>query len=54
MLTAVGKTRAIGYVWVGSFLSYSLRYAAAAYGEAGLLHSSHAFVKRWSVMDRLF
>jgi hypothetical protein len=54
MLTAAGKTRALGYAWVGGFLSYTLRYAAAAYGEAGLVQARHPFIERFSVMDQVF
>ncbi|EXJ58575.1 hypothetical protein A1O7_06002 [Cladophialophora yegresii CBS 114405] len=48
------RTRAVGYAWVGCFLSYSLRYAAAGFTAAGLGGVRHPFVAKFSIMDRLF
>ncbi|EXJ68268.1 uncharacterized protein A1O5_08883 [Cladophialophora psammophila CBS 110553] len=48
------KTRAVGYVWVVCFLSYSLRYAAKGILAAGLGGVRHPFVDTFSIIDRLF
>ncbi|OQU96641.1 hypothetical protein CLAIMM_02691 [Cladophialophora immunda] len=48
------KTRAVGYVWVVCFLSYSLRYAAKGILAAGLGGVRHPVVDKFSIMDRLF
>jgi len=48
------KTRALGYAWVGVVLSFTLRYAAAAFTAAGVGGARHPVVAKFSIMERVF
>ncbi|KIW18353.1 hypothetical protein PV08_02641 [Exophiala spinifera] len=48
------KTKALGFAWVGLALSYTLRYAAAAFYAAGLGTARHPLVARIQLTRRIF
>jgi len=50
----IGKTRAIGYAWVGAVLSFTLRYSAKFFFDMNLGAVRNPIVAKYSIMDRLF
>lgn len=50
---STGKTKALGYAWVGAFLSFSLRYAAKFFFDMNLTVLRHPIVAKFSIMDRV-
>jgi hypothetical protein len=49
-----GKTRAIGYAWVGAVLSFTLRYCTKFFFDMNLGAVRNPIVAKFSIMDRVF